>query len=323
MRADIYVASAADQSGGANHLISAQTVRSMAADEGVSECATLQASRIRYGDAKCWLLGEDGEAVHRHGLHGWVAQPPPGWWEQPGAALVNESFSEKYQLRPGAQLKVPTPAGQQTVQVVGIFTDYGNEHGSIVVPQQRYREWFQTEDVWRVALFVAEGLDADAVKDRLQAAHPGLSIFTQRHLRAEAIRIFTQTFSVTYALEIIGVVVAVAGLGLALASLLLERQAALDTLRALGMTRGEALQAAALEGLSLAAVGSVAGLLGGLCLGWLLIFRVNKQCFGWTLSYHAPLPQLIGLVMAVVCAGTAVAAGVGWLRFRREVGARS
>ena len=57
--------------------------------------------------------------------------------------------------------------------------------------------------------------------------------------RREALRIFRQTFAITYALEIIGVVVAVAGLGFTLMSLLLERRAELTTLRALGFTHRE------------------------------------------------------------------------------------
>jgi putative ABC transport system permease protein len=142
-------------------------------------------------------------------------------------------------------------------------------------------------------------------------ANPGLSVFTNAHLRREALRIFRQTFSVTYALEVIGVFVAVAGLGLALASLLLERRADLSTLRSLGMTGRQIAAASAWEGAGVAAAGAVMGLLSGGWLGWLLIFRVNKQCFGWTLSLSVPTAQMIGLLVAVVGVGALVAAMVG------------
>ena len=89
---------------------------------------------------------------------------------------------------------------------------------------------------WRVAIMLKPGADAGAVAGVITRSNPGLLVFSNAHLRREALRIFRQTFSVTHAVEVIGVFVAVAGLGLALASLLLERRADLGTLRALGMT---------------------------------------------------------------------------------------
>jgi putative ABC transport system permease protein len=136
-------------------------------------------------------------------------------------------------------------------------------------------------------------------------------VFTNAHLRSEALRIFRQTFSVTHALEVIGVIVAVVGLGLALTSLLLERRAVLATLRSLGMTRSEIARSAALEGLGVACAGAFTGIAAGLWLGWLLVYRINKQCFGWTLQFHAVWWHLAVLGAAVIAAGMLVAALVG------------
>ena len=155
------------------------------------------------------------------------------------------------------------------------------------------------------------GINADAVATALQQKHPGLSIFTQSHLRSEALRIFRQTFAVTYALEAVGVVVAVAGLGLALASLLLDRKADLQTLRAIGFTPRQVAAAGAWEGFGIALAGVIAGTVSGLWLGWLLIYRVNKQSFGWTLSFSLPQWQLLALGVAVLLVGVVVAAFVG------------
>ena len=106
-------------------------------------------------------------------------------------------------------------------------------------------------------------------------------------------------------------VVAVAGLGLALASLLLERRADLSTLRSMGLTGGQIARVSAWEGAGVALAGTVMGLLSGVWLGWLLIYRVNKQCFGWTLSFAMPWLQLVVLLIAVVGVGALVSAVVG------------
>jgi putative ABC transport system permease protein len=154
-------------------------------------------------------------------------------------------------------------------------------------------------------------MDAETVRDRMQRQQPGLSVFTNAHLRSEALRIFRQTFAVTHALEVIGVIVAVVGLGLALASLMLERRAILATLRSLGMTRREMAKSAALEGLGVACAGAFTGIAAGLWLGWLLVYRINKQCFGWTLQFHAVWWHLAVLGAAVIVVGMLVAALVG------------
>jgi putative ABC transport system permease protein len=180
-----------------------------------------------------------------------------------------------------------------------------------------FKAWFGQDDAWRVAIMLRPGSDVEAVRSRLWQRHPGLAIYTNAHLRRESLRIFHQTFSMTYAMEAIGVIVAVAGLGLALASLLLERREDLHTLRCLGMTSREIASACAIEGGALAACGVAMGLASGLWLGWLLIYRVNKQTFGWTLGFALPMEQLLALGAAVVAAGVSVAALVGTLNSRR------
>jgi len=49
-----------------------------------------------------------------------------------------------------------------------------------------------------------------------------------------------------------------------------------------------------------------------LALGWLLIFRINKQTFGWTLQTCVPGGQLLILAVLVL----ASAALAGWLAGR-------
>ena len=77
------------------------------------------------------------------------------------------------------------------------------------------------------------------------------------------------------------------------------------------MTPRQIAGAAAWEGIGVAAAGTVMGIGAGLWLGWLLIYRVNKQCFGWTLGFNLPWWQLALLAAAVIGAGAFVASLVG------------
>jgi putative ABC transport system permease protein len=197
------------------------------------------------------------------------------------------------------------------VTIAGVFADYGNERGSLVVAARQFTDWFATEHAASVILKLRDPADAERLRAELLAAHPGLQAFTNAHLRAEVLRIFRQTFALTYALEAIGLAVAVLGLAMTLASVLLERRGELATLRALGLTRGELARAAAGEGLLLALAGLAVGLAASLVLGWLLIRVINKQTFGWTLEFALPAGQLALLAGLVVATALAVSHAVG------------
>ena len=102
-----------------------------------------------------------------------------------------------------------------------------------------------------------------------------------------------------------------AGLGLALASVLLDRRDELTTLRALGLTRHELALTAAIEGGAVAMAATVGGLALSGGLGWVLIHVINKQSFGWTLAVAVPWGQLAALAAVVVSTGVVVSYGVG------------
>jgi putative ABC transport system permease protein len=197
------------------------------------------------------------------------------------------------------------------LEVAGVYTDYGDDQGVVMVDRMHAREWFETEDVSTLSLVLGSGADAEGVRAKLKGKYSGLAVFTNTHLRGEVMRIFKQTFAITYALEAIGVVVALAGLGITLASILAERRAELTTLRALGMSRNDITQMAAWEGALLAFGGTAGGLVTSLGLGALLIFVINKQTFGWTLLPAVPGRALFVLGLVVPIAGALVAAVVG------------
>ncbi len=311
MKADIYVSSAGAQSASSTHFISPKTVTALGKEPEVAELAFVQAKTLLWHGGEVLVLGTDPVFAHKHGLYAWVEAPKrEEWWKTEDGitpAIMSEGWSERFGTKVGDVIEL---AGRK-VRVAAMNAEYGNERGSLTLPAAVFRDWFETDEAWRVAIMLKPGTDAETVRDRMQRQQPGLSVFTNAHLRSEALRIFRQTFAVTHALEVIGVIVAVVGLGLALASLMLERRAILATLRSLGMTRAEIAKSAALEGLGVACAGAFTGIAAGLWLGWLLVYRINKQCFGWTLQFHAVWWHLAVLGAAVIVVGMLVAALVG------------
>ncbi len=316
LQADLYISSSGAQSASSQNRISAAAAHDMASHAAVAHAALLVAYPIEIDHIPTILSGVDlDDPAIRPDLP-WIAAPAlddPIFDSSRGSlrALVSETFTARFNLGRGDTVRLPTPDGVKSVVIAGVFADYGNERGSILIARRQVSTWFADDTITNVSLYVKPGVDPDTLRAELAQRYPGLSLFTNARLRNEVLRIFHQTFSITYALEVIGVLVAVTGLGLTLVSVLLDRRDELTTLRALGFQRREIALAASVEGLAVSICAAVGGLVLSLALGWLLIHVINKQSFGWTLSYALPWRQLAALALAVSATGWIVSYGVG------------
>ena len=316
-QADLYISSDGAQSASTQNRIRPEVWKALATHPAVAAANAIQIAEIQLTGGST-LLGGSTLSWFRDRTHTtWIAAPQDDVVFDPARnaalCLVSEAFTARFQLTRGATLELPTPTSPRALTIAGVFADYGNERGSIGIERAHFAEWFGDEQASSIILALKPGQNADALRAEFRAAHPGLAVYTNAYLRREALRIFRQTFAITYALELIGIVVALAGLGFTLMSLLLERRTELTTLRALGFTNGEIAATTAWESLLTAAAGTAGGLVLSLALGWLLIERVNKQTFGWTLETNHPWAQL-GLLSGLVLSA---AGAVGWLVGRR------
>lgn len=311
---DLYVSSGGTVSASSENRVREATWRELADDPAVARSEVTLMERIRLDGRQTMLMGADLEGGIGERI--WIGQPPEGVRLMHGStviepALASESFAWRFGVESGDVLEVPTPYGPRKVAIAGIFGEYGNEQGSLLVPRAAFADWFGHRDALRVAFELREGSDAEEVRARWLEKHPALDIRTNAALREEVLRIFRQTFSVTYALQGIGIVVAVAGLALGLISLAYETRGEAATLRALGMGRRELGAVSALEGAGVAAGAMLGGLALSLGLGTLLVFVINKQSFGWTLVFGVPSLQLLAFAVVVITAGGVVGWTVG------------
>ena len=93
------------------------------------------------------------------------------------------------------------------------------------------------------------------ILDGLDEGHRAF-IYTNRALRAEVLRIFDSTFAITYALELIAVVVAMLGVAGTLLTLVIERRRELTMLRLIGAARRQVQRMVVIEA---ALIGASAG----------------------------------------------------------------
>ena len=148
---------------------------------------------------------------------------------------------------------------------------------------------------------------------------------TSREVRAEALKIFESTFTVTYALQFIAILVAGLGVASTLITLIYQRQKDIGLLSLVGATCKQVRRVIVFEAVMLGGVSQLIGIFVGMLLALVLIYVINVQSFGWTIQFHLPFQFIIqSTVLVLIAAGlfglypAIRAAGVDALQTVRE-----
>jgi len=224
--------------------------------------------------------------------------------------IASEPYAYGRDLQRGDSVSLSTLRGPRTLPILGVFSDYGSEQGTLMMARGLYDRFFDDPGVTSLGLFLVDGADSGRVVDELLSGLTDGRVVLARtndSLRAASIEVFDRTFRVTAVLRLLAFVVAFVGVLSALAALQLERGRELGLLRASGMTPG---QLGRLVVTQTGLIGLAAGVLAvpmGLALSWVMIFVVNKRSFGWTLDMQVGpgvLAQAVGLALvAALLAG--------------------
>lgn len=230
--------------------------------------------------------------------------------------LVSETFALKFGRRVGDVISV----AENRFPITGIFRDYSNDRGVVVMDRALWVRKFGDDAINTIVVHLKPGVTIDAARRELERTiGPAYHAFvvTNAEVKAEVMRIFDQTFMITYALLGVAIIVAVMGIVNTLAALILERSRELAVLRVTGLSAGELRTMIVLESTLLGIASTVAGLAMGYALSWILIYVVNKQSFGWTIDFHTPA-TLIAASLAVTLLSAALA-GLAPARLARRI----
>lgn len=276
---------------------------------------TLRQAEVEIGGQPTMLLAnelrsfEAGERVIR-----WISTRGSGQqairdYDAGRAVLLSERMANVLHLTAGDTLHFPTPKGERSFPVAGVFYDY-NPNAVFYLQRRIYQKLWNDEQIDGIALYL-KGTSGEEIKRQLFehfGAKYALTVLPNGEIRRQVFDTFDQTFAVTYALQLIALVVAGIGVFDTLASLMLERTTELASLRAMGASRRQILKIALWEFTFLGGFAWVLGSIAGLILAAQMIFVINRQFFGWTIFPHF---EAIVLFQALVLAlGAAIVAGV-------------
>ena len=252
-------------------------------------------SFLRYGRF-VWVAGET-QASKRRLIDG-------------EGVLISEVYSNRTGLRVGDRYVAQVKHFGVELPVLGIVRDYRTRGGVVFYDRAAFARRYG-DPFWSTArLFFSqppENPDAALAalrREVIDLCGSHLDMIAGEELRRAILRIFDETFAVTFVLLLIALSIAALGITTTLAVQVLQRMTQFNTMIAVGADASQIRNTVFWEALMLIAAGEMAGLLCGFMLSYLLIYVVNEQSFGWTFIYSVnwkllavSLPLIIGAAL--------------------------
>ncbi|MES5100091.1 FtsX-like permease family protein [Agrobacterium sp. BA1120] len=258
------------------------------------------------GGQKMQIFGIANDPTYRDNSPMIVGEP--GVWNEIASgrgALVNEQMWRAGKASPGQEIELP---GRWRTRVVGVFSDYGNPSGQVIVGVDALVDHYSEVAKLRYGLRMDPGMVPE-FRRRLVAEFglPEANIVDQASLKRQSTAIFEQTFAVTGALNILTLAIAGFAMFSSLLTLSAQRLPQLAPVWAMGLRRRDLANIEIVRTLVLWFATFVAAVPVGLVLAWVLLAIVNVEAFGWRLPLILfPLDWLRLAVIALVAAFVSV-----------------
>jgi len=305
--ADLYLSPGTGFAAGTGRHLPGEVVEAVRALPEVKYADTLRGVRFEWEGQPVFLAAvEVGDLAHtdrflfRHGNRAEIARR-----FAEGELIVSESFARKHRAWEGQYVALPTPAGKRKFRLAAVCYDYSSDAGIVYLHRQVFTRLWQDEHVDGLALRLRADASPEEVAAKIRRLFAGrheLLITSNRELRAEVLRIFDQTFAITYALQFIALVVAVLGIVDTLLALILERGRDLGLLRALGASPAQIRRITLWEAGLIGGLSYLIGLGCGILLAAVLILVINRQFFGWTILFTWPGEVFVRSFLLVILA---------------------
>jgi putative ABC transport system permease protein len=306
--ADLYLAPAGAMGGDLHPTIAPQVADRIATIPGVDSVSRLRAYEVQYQGLPASLAGAShGRNAPRQSLTFLSRRPSADILRELAAgnnAVVSEPFAYKHHVKAGDTITLPLGEQRVTFRVIDIFYDYGHEAGFIVVDWDTLLRYLPDNAPTNLAVYLAPGADLERTRAAIQRAiaNKSLMMLSNGEIRRQAIRVFDQTFAITYAVEAISILVAIGGISGALISIVMDRRREFGVLRYLGGTSAQIRKLILFEAGLIGILANILGLALGYVLSLVLVYVINKQSFGWTIQFHWPVAVLLGSLSVVYVA---------------------
>ncbi|HMK50416.1 MAG TPA: FtsX-like permease family protein [Thermodesulfovibrionales bacterium] len=226
-------------------------------------------------------------------------------------AGISDYLSIKYGLKKGDTIELHSPAGDVKFRINDIFSSYSTTAGFIYIDRKWLKKYWGMDDATQISVYLKDGVNADDFIHNLRSALSSdysLEIMNNQELRDKIMGIFNKTFAITYAIELISIIVSLIGVMNTLLALVFERKREISIIRYIGGTWRQIRQTLLLSAGIIGLTGIVLGSILGPIMSLIMIYVVNKISFGWEI--HFQLPALYLSVVSFMLFLTVLLAGL-------------
>jgi putative ABC transport system permease protein len=223
------------------------------------------------------------------------------------AVLVSMNFASNYGVRAGDVITLQTPGIRKKVAVAGITMDFYGSAGTIEMSHGFYSKYWNDDQVTRAYVMIADDHHAGDVATEIRNALTAYGI-RPRILSAGGLRDFfvKQVHSAFKPVEYLAgmfLLVVLVGTADTLVAGMVERTREMGIIRAVGVRRRFLRREVLLEGLTLAVLGLLLGVVAGFSAGLLWVHGTLPYLLGWVVQFHIPWREvgLFAIATTAVC----------------------
>jgi putative ABC transport system permease protein len=240
---------------------------------------------------------------------------PAGWYREGSAAAaapslaagesatISVSLSDRFGLHVGDRIALDSPTGVVTLPIVGVVPDYVSDRGSVIFSRKILAERWGETSVSRFNLYLEPGAEVETVrhsiKQRLGQRYR-LKILPFGELLEYHTTMIDRAFAVMRSVELLIVIVTVAGIFDLLMARILERRRELALWRVIGADERAVRRSVVIESATIGALGAVLGLAVGAVTAWLWIRVHFRHLLGYYVEYHFAFGATLRYVALVV-----------------------
>jgi len=209
--------------------------------------------------------------------------------------LISESAAQKLDVKVGQTLKIPTPTETFSGQVAGIYIDYASEHGVITISKKIMKRLYQDQfQIHGITLMIDE-----TQKSSLLSSFSHLLIQTKAELQNYVIKMFKQTFGLTWILASISGIIALFVLVNMLSVMTIDRRSEIMQIFSIGGQRLHLRQLIFSHALWIGSVSLMMSTVVGFSLALIILKQLTPTYFGWKIPLLISIPPILYLMMSM------------------------
>lgn len=316
-RGDLIVSAVATEGGWLETPLPGSLVDALAAMSGVRQADSMRAlfGQMYGGERIAVVALSDGFLTpERFGARWYIDGDPADAAAalRKGAGVdVSANLADRYKLRVGDPIELDTPTGRLRVPILGVINDYASDRGTVVVGRQLFIDRWGDSSVNRVHLHLEPGVALETMRRQI-----GAQLGTQHRLRVLSLQELVRyqagavdrAFAFTYAIQLLIVVVTIAGIVDLLVANIVERRREFSLWQVIGADKSRVQRSIVIESATVGALGTVLGIGVGLVTAWIWVRFNFLYLLGFSLDYHFATIAAVWYVILV----TSVTIAVGY-----------